>query len=82
MASKSITLTLRVWYDDGSRQIKLAGPGLTASTVSNDPGSKRYHPNLFDKLARALRDAGAPSPVDAQNATRPEGSKRVPVNSN
>ena len=62
MAGKSITLELRVWYDPESRHIKLAGPGLTASTVSNDPTSKRYHPNLFRKLARCLRDAGVAAP--------------------
>jgi hypothetical protein len=60
--AKSITLELRVWYDEKSRQIKLAGRGLTASTVSNEPASKRYHPNLFRKLATALREAGAPAP--------------------
>lgn len=63
MANKSIKLNLRIWYDDKSRHIKLAGPGLTASTVSNDPTSKRYHPNLYRKLARALREAGAPAPM-------------------
>ena len=62
MAGKSITLQLRVWYDPKSNHIKLAGGGLTASTVSNDPASKRYHPNLFMKLARCLREAGAPAP--------------------
>jgi hypothetical protein len=61
---KSIQLSLRVWYDPDSRHIKLAGPGLTASTVSNDPTSKRYHPNLYRKLARALREAGAPAPEE------------------
>lgn len=65
--SKSINLELRVWYDEKSRYIKLAGKGLTASTVSNDPASKRYHPNLFRKLATALREAGAPAP-DVTNA--------------
>lgn len=60
--AKSINLELRVWYDEKSRSIKLAGKGLTASTVSNDPASKRYHPNLFRKLATALREAGAPAP--------------------
>lgn len=62
---KSINLELRVWYDPGSGHIKLAGEGLTASTVSDDPASKRYHPNLYRKLARALRDAGAPAPDGA-----------------
>lgn len=60
--TKSINLELRVRYDEKSRHIKLAGKGLTASTVSNDPTSKRYHPNLFRKLAVALREAGAPAP--------------------
>lgn len=60
--SKSIELTLRIWFDEKSCYIKLAGPGLTASTVSNDPKSKRYHPNLYMKLAAALREAGAPAP--------------------
>lgn len=59
---KSVTLEVRVWWDPKSRYIKIAGPALTASTVSNDPGSERYHPNLFKKLAKVLRDAGAPAP--------------------
>jgi len=37
-------LEVRVWYDEKTRHIKLAGKGLTASTVSNDPDSVRYHP--------------------------------------
>jgi hypothetical protein len=63
--NKSISLALRVWYDPDSKHIKLAGPGLTASTVSNDPKSKRHHPNLYRKLARALAEQGAPSPPAA-----------------
>lgn len=50
--NKSILLNLRVWYDPQSKHIKLAGAGLAASTVSNDPKSKRYHANLYRKLAR------------------------------
>jgi hypothetical protein len=63
MRRKSIQLEVRVWYDEPSGYIKIAGAGLTASTVSNDPGSARYHPNLFKKLAKALREAGAPAPA-------------------
>lgn len=59
---KSVTLEVRVWWDPKSRYIKIAGPGLTASTVSDDPDSKRYHPNLFKKLAKVLRDSGASAP--------------------
>lgn len=60
--AKSLELTLRIWWDPKSRYIKIAGAGLTASTVSNHPESKRYHPNLFKKLAKALDEAGLPSP--------------------
>ena len=63
MSGKSVKLEVRVWYDDRSRHIKLAGKGLNRSTVSNDPDSKRYHPNLYRKLANFLREAGAPAPV-------------------
>ena len=61
---KSVKLEVRVWWDSDARMIKIAGPGLTASTVSNEPNSKRYHPNLFRKLAKVLRDAGAPAPLE------------------
>jgi hypothetical protein len=60
--AKSLELTVRIWWDPKSRYIKIAGPGLTASTVSNDPHSKRYHPNLFNKLKCVLIEAGLPSP--------------------
>ncbi len=69
MNEVSVKLDVRIWYDSQSRHIKLAGKGLTASTVSNDPRSKRYHPNLFRKLSQVLRDAGVPAPeVDESNA--------------
>lgn len=63
MAEKTIRLDLSVWYDDKSHHIKLAGKGLTATTVSNDPKSKRYHANLYLKLARCLKEAGVPAPA-------------------
>jgi len=59
---KSVKLEVRVWYDPKSRYIKIAGPRLTASTVSDDPKSKRYHPNLFKKLSKVLVEAGVPAP--------------------
>jgi hypothetical protein len=59
---KSVKLEVRVWYDEKTRHIKLAGKGLTASTVSNDPSSARYHPNLYCKLSKVLLDAGVPGP--------------------
>jgi hypothetical protein len=63
MDNKSVKLEVRVWYDEKTRHIKLAGKGLTASTVSNDPSSKRYHPNLYRKLSKVLRDARVPAPT-------------------
>ena len=60
---KSVELTVRVWFDPKSEHIKIAGPGLTASTVSNNPASERYHPNLFMKLSRVLASAGVPGPA-------------------
>lgn len=62
MSEVSVELKIRIWYDVESRHIKLAGKQLTASTVSNDPDSRRYHPNLFRKLSKVLRDAGVPAP--------------------
>ena len=35
--------------------------GWFHTTVTNTPG-KRCHPNLFGKLAPALKEAGAPGP--------------------
>jgi hypothetical protein len=57
----SVRVEFRVWYDPGSRHIKLAGGGLI-STVCDDQDSKRYHPNLYRKLAKLLRESGAPAP--------------------
>jgi len=60
MRQKSVSLTVRVWYDSKSDYIKIAGKGLTASAVSNRADSERYHPNLYKKLSKMLREAGAP----------------------
>ena len=43
-----------------------AGEGLTASTVSTDPDSRRDHPNLYRKLARCLAEAGVGAPPDSE----------------
>jgi len=40
----------------------LPNSGWFHTTVNNNPTSKRGHPNLFAKLSRALKEAGAPSP--------------------
>ena len=57
-------LTIGAWYDAKTGHIHLTLPhsGWFHTTVNNDPESKRGHQNLYAKLARALREAGAPHP--------------------
>ena len=78
MDEVSVRLNVRVRYDAKSRHIKLAGKGLTVSTASNNPESKRYHPNLFRKLGKVLRDAEVPSPeiakIDPRGTWRQEAA--------
>ena len=61
---KTAYLNVGAWYDAETEQIHLTLPnsGWFHTTVKADPISKRGHPNLFKKLARALREAGVPSP--------------------
>jgi hypothetical protein len=62
MADESVRLKVRVWYDEKTRHIKLAGKGLTASTVSNDSRQRALSSNLYGKLSKVLRSAGVPAP--------------------
>lgn len=59
---KTVKLDVGIWFNEKSGHIHVAAAGSFISTVSNDPGSKRYHPNLYMKMAKALREAGAPAP--------------------
>ena len=67
----SVYLDVGVWYDEEQAQIHLTAKNVEGfhTTVSNDPESKRGHPNLFGKLAKVLKDAGAPHPTIAGTAT-------------
>ena len=60
----SVYLDIGVWYDRERGDIHITAKGVDGfhTTVKADPVSKRGHPNLFGKLARCLRDAGAPHP--------------------
>jgi hypothetical protein len=57
-------LNLGVWYDEDTGHIHLTLPheGWFHTTVTDERTSKRAHPNLYGKLARALREAGVPGP--------------------
>lgn len=58
--SKTVYARFGVWYDEDQRMIHLTVPGSRwfHTTVSNEPASRRYHPNLFAKLRRLLEQEG------------------------
>ena len=62
-------LNIGAWYDEASGQIHLTLPrsGWFHTTVNAQDGSIRRHKNLFDKLARALQEAGISAPATAQS---------------
>ena len=57
-------LRIGAWYDSKTGHIHLTLPrsGWFHTTVIGDASSKRGHPNLYAKLAKALKEAGVPSP--------------------
>ncbi|MES2172902.1 MAG: hypothetical protein V4523_03035 [Pseudomonadota bacterium] len=59
---KTAKLSIGVWFNERTDHIHIAAAGQFISTVSPDPASKRYHPNLYRKLAQCLQDAGLPHP--------------------
>jgi hypothetical protein len=61
-ALKPARLDVGIWFNEATGHIHIAAKGQFISTVSNDPASKRFHPNLYRKLAHALRDDGKPHP--------------------
>ena len=67
---KSVYLDVGVWYDEDQGHIHLTARNVEGfhTTVSPDPSSVRGHPNLFAKLAKALKEAGAPGPAEIPDA--------------
>jgi len=59
---KTANLEMNVWYNAETGHIHIAAPDHFISTISPDPSSKRYHANLYRKLATCLRDLGLPHP--------------------
>jgi len=62
-------LNVGFWYDAKTGHVHMTLPHSDwfHTTVNADPTSKRGHPNLFGKLARALKEAGVPAPVVEAN---------------
>lgn len=63
--SKTAQLSVGIWFNEKSRHIHIAAAGAFISTVSGNPSSKRYHPNLFRKMALHLKECGLPYPEEA-----------------
>jgi len=61
---KSVYLNVGIWYDEKQGHIHLTAKNVEGfhSTITDDPNSVRGHPNLFWKLAKVLKEAGAPHP--------------------
>lgn len=57
-------LNVGIWFnaETGSIHMTLPHSGWFHTTVNGNEKSKRGHPNLFAKLARALKEAGVPGP--------------------
>ena len=64
-----------VWFDQDAGHIHLSIEGQGLSTVNSDPVSKRGNPHLFNKLAKALRDAGKPHPLIVEDWKQGRGAE-------
>ena len=68
MTGRTKTRTARfemgAWFNERTGHIHLAAKDGFISTVSNDPQSRRYHPNLYRKLTQALKERRLPCPED------------------
>jgi hypothetical protein len=60
---KTARLDVGIWFNERTGHIHIGAKGQFISTVSDDPKSKRYHPNLYRKLTASLADAGLPHPA-------------------
>ena len=60
--TKTAYVRIGLWFNEDTGHIHLSIPGQNLSTVNATPASRRGHPHLFNKLAKALRDDGKPHP--------------------
>jgi hypothetical protein len=56
--AKTVYFEAGTWFDEKQGHIHLAVPAHPGfhTTISNNPASKRYHPNLFRKLKDFLQE--------------------------
>ena len=67
---KSVYLDVGIWYDEQQGHIHITAKNVHGfhTTINDNAESKRGHPNLFMKLAKCLKEAGAPHPEIRQDA--------------
>jgi hypothetical protein len=67
---KSVYLEMGIWWDEAQGHIHMTAKNVPGfhTTICADPSSVRGHPNLFMKLAKVLRDQGAPHPTVKEEA--------------
>ena len=60
----AIYFNVGVWFNEDDNSIHMTAPDFHGfhTTINDRDGSKRCHQNLHMKLARALKEAGAPHP--------------------
>jgi hypothetical protein len=57
---RAVYLDMGIWLNEKTGNIHMASGDkrFRHTTVSNKPGSKRYHPNLYQKLRAVLQAEG------------------------
>ena len=78
---KSVYLEMGIWYDEDQDHIHMTAKGVPGfhTTVNANAESKRGHPNMFGKLAKVLRDAGAPAPAVAVSDANRRARSALPT---
>lgn len=54
-SKKSVTIEVNIWFKKPGRIAIASNKDGFISSVSNDPKSKRFHPNLYKKLEKVLQ---------------------------
>ena len=70
--TKSVGLTINVWYDEKLREIFLTSPDVHGFVVSvnNNEDSINRHQNLYNKLRQVLQESGRwPASAAAESTT-------------